>query len=96
MFPWLSTVKVESVMEFYDKLQKTTLVYMLPIMPFDNVSIHMGFKALCPPGLGTLKYAAIARVLLKVLPKLLPKTNTQINTLITVARMESNNRFDLL
>jgi hypothetical protein len=95
-FPWLSTINVESVVEFYKKLQKTRSVYMLPIMLFDSVSICMGFKALCPLGLGTPKYAAIARVLLKVLPKFLPKTNTQINTLITLVHMEPNNKFDLI
>jgi hypothetical protein len=56
----------------------------------------MGFEALCPPELGTPKYAAIARVLLEVLPKLLPKGNTQINTLITVVCMELNNKYNLL
>jgi hypothetical protein len=74
-FPRLSTLDVESVMEFYYKLQKTTSAYLLPIMPFDCISIQMGFEAFCPPGLGAPKYAAIARVLLEVLPKLLPKGN---------------------
>jgi hypothetical protein len=95
-FPRLSTLDVKSVMEFYDKLQKTTSAYLLPIMPFDCISIQMGFEALCPPGLGTPKYVSFTRVLLEVLPKLLPKGNTQINTLITVVCMESNNVYDLL
>jgi hypothetical protein len=95
-FTRLSTLEVESVVEFYNKLQKTTSAYLLPIMPFDCTLIQMGIEALCPPGLGAPKYAAIARVLLEVLPKLLTKCNTQINTLITVVCMELNNRYDLL
>jgi hypothetical protein len=96
MFPRLTNLNDASVMDFYNKLHKTTSAYLIPIMPFDCVSIKMGFKALCPPGLGVPNYAAIAGVLLEVLPKLLPKSESQITTLITVIWMESNTGYDLL
>jgi hypothetical protein len=51
----------------------------------------MGYKALCPPGLGILQYEAIAHILLEVLPRLLAKTNSQVSTLVMVVRNESNN-----
>jgi hypothetical protein len=95
-FPWLTTLDIFLVVDFYDKLHKTTLAYLLPIMPFDCVSIRMGFKALCPPGLRVPKYVMIACILLEVLPELLPKNDLQITTIITLARMESNNGYVLL
>jgi hypothetical protein len=87
---------VQSSIEFYNEFQKISAAYLLPIVPFDCISIRMGFEAICPPGLGIPKYAAIARVLVEVLPKLLPKSNSHISTLMTVVRMETNNGFDLL
>jgi hypothetical protein len=37
-------------------------------MPFDCISIKMGYKALCLPGLGLPCYAVIAWVLIELLP----------------------------
>ncbi len=87
---------MQSIVKFYNKFQKISVAYLLPIMPFDCILIRMGFEALCPPGLGIPKYAAIAHVLVEVLPKLLPKSNSHISTLMTVVCMERNNGFDLL
>ena len=56
----------------------------------------MGFEALCPPGLGILRCAAIARVLMELLPRLLPHLDTQVSLLINMVRMESGNGYDLL
>jgi hypothetical protein len=84
------------MVEFYDAFHKTALIYLLPVTPFDCISIKMGFEALCPPGLGIPRYAQISRVLMEVLPRLLPRSDTQISTLINMVRMESGNGFDLL
>jgi hypothetical protein len=89
--PRLTTIDVEAVVKFYNKLQKTSSTYLLPVMPFDCISIKMGYKALCPLGLGILWYKAIARVLLEVLPRFLPKTDSQVLTLVTVVCIESSN-----
>ena len=80
-FPRLSLIDVKSMVEFYDILQKTSMIYLLAIMPFDCISIKMGYEALCPPGMGIPCYTAIARVLFKVLPCLLPKTHTRVSSL---------------
>jgi hypothetical protein len=95
-FPRLTSIDIQSIVEFYDKFQKISASYLLPIMPFNCISIRMGFEALCPPGLGVPKYAAIARVLIEVLPKIILKSNSHINTLMMVICMETNNGFDLL
>ena len=95
-FPRLTAFDVEQMVEFYDAFQKTALIYLLPVTPFDCISIKMGFEALCPPGLGIPRYAQISRVLMEVLPRLLPRSDTQISTLINMVRMESGNGFDLL
>jgi hypothetical protein len=52
LFPRLTTLTVDATVEFYDNLHKTSLIYLLPVLPFDCISIKMGFEALCPPGLG--------------------------------------------
>ena len=87
---------MEHLVEFYDAFHKTAIIYLLPVMPFDCISIKMGFEALCPPGLGISRYAMISRVLMELLPRLLPRSDTQISSLINMVRMESGNGFDLL
>jgi hypothetical protein len=95
-FPRLTVLTVDATVEFYDNLHKTSLIFLLPVMPFNCISIKIGFEALCPPGLGLPHYAIIARVLMEVLPKLLPRTDTQVTSLIMMPRMESGNGYDLL
>jgi hypothetical protein len=72
------------------------MIYLLPVMPFDCISIKMGFEALCPPGLGLPWYATIAWVLMEILPKILPRFDTQITLLVTMTCMESGNGYNLL
>ncbi len=67
-FPCLSLIDIESMVEFYDIFQKTSMIYLMPIMPFDCIIIKMGYKALCQPGMGIPRYTAIARVLFEILP----------------------------
>jgi hypothetical protein len=80
-----------AVLEFYDQLQKTSALFLLPLMLFDVVNLHMEFKGLCPPGLGLPWYAEIAGVMMEVIPCLLPTYNSQVTSLVTVVCMESNN-----
>ena len=83
-------------MDFYDKLHKTSALFLLPLMLFDAINLNTGFEGLCPPGLGLQRYAEIAGVLMEVLPRLLPNLDSQVTSLVTVVRAESNNGFDLL
>jgi hypothetical protein len=96
VFPKLASLAVDSTIEFYDKLQKTSALFLLPLMLFDSINLHMGFKGLCPLGLGLPWYAKIATVLMEVLPCLLPDVDSQVTSLVTVVRVESNNGYDLL
>jgi hypothetical protein len=89
-------LNVDAAVAFYDNFQKASMIYLLPVMPFDCISIKMGFEALCPPGLGLPRYAMIARVLMEILPKILPHFDTQITLLITMTCMEAGNGYDLL
>jgi hypothetical protein len=52
LFSCLTTLTIDAAVEFYDSLHKLLLIYLLPVMPFDCISLKMGFVALCPPGLG--------------------------------------------
>ena len=94
--PRLQSLEVESAVEWYNTLQKTLMIYLVPITPLDCVMIKMGYEALCIPGTGLTQYPVVARVLLKVLTHLLPKTNDEVSSIIKMVRMESNNGYDLL
>ena len=83
-------------MEWYDTLQKTLMIYLVPITPLECVMIKMGYEALCIPGTGLTRYPVAARVRLELLPRLLPKTDDEVTSIINMVRMESNNGYDLL
>jgi hypothetical protein len=95
-FPRLTCLTVSDTVEFYDAFQMTSAIYLLPVMPFDCISLRIGFEALCPPGLGIQQYATIAWVLMEILPKILPRSNTQINLIVNMVRMDSGNGYDLM
>jgi len=45
--PRLQSLEEESAVEWYDTLQKTLMIYLVPITPLDCVMIKMGYEALC-------------------------------------------------
>jgi len=96
VFPKLDSLEVSATVDFYDKLHKTSALFLLPLMLFDAINLNTGFEGLCPPGLGLQRYAEIAGVLMEVLPRLLPTSDSQVTSLVTVVQAESNNGFDLL
>ena len=68
----LTSLEVESPVEWYGTLQKTLMIYLVPITPLNCVMIKMGYEALCIPGTGLTHYPVTACVLLELLPCLLP------------------------
>ena len=54
VFPKLSSMRVEDVVGFYDRLQEVSMGYCLALMPFDAVVLKNRFEGLCPPGLGLI------------------------------------------
>jgi len=92
----LDSLEVSAMVDFYDKLHKTSALFLLPLMLFDTINLNTGFEGLCPPGLGLQRYADIAGVLMEVLPCLLPTSDSQVTSLVMVVQAESNNAFDLL
>jgi hypothetical protein len=88
---------MEATVKFYDGLQSTGINYLLPLMLFDAIYIPYGFKALCPPSLGTGWYTDISSTFMELLPRLLPvATITCVSAIVDAMGMESNNRYDLL
>ena len=73
VFPRLHDLDVSGMVKFYDGLQKISMRYLLPLMPFDSISLAFGVEGLCPSGLGTVCYSAIASAWMDVLPRLLPQ-----------------------
>ncbi len=96
VFPKLGTLDKAVAVEFYNQLQKMSTLFLLPLMLFDAVNLHMGFKDLCPPGHGLPRYAEIAGLLMEVLPCLLPMLDSLEVSLVTVVQAESNKGYDFL
>jgi len=61
-----------------------------------HISLAFGFESLCPPGLGTVRYSAIASAWMDVLPRLLPQKESVVESAIFSVSVDSNNGFDLL
>ncbi len=96
VFPCLYSLDVADAVKFYDGLQKISMRYLLPLMPFNSICLDFGFEGLCPPGLGTVKYATIASAWMDVLPWILPQSNADVELVTFSVGFESNNGFDLL
>jgi hypothetical protein len=97
LFPHLKAADMEETVKFYHDLQLTGLNYLLALMPFDAIYIPFGFLGLCPPGLGTGRYAEISSAFMELLPHLLPVGSiTRVSAIVDVVSMESNNGYDLL
>ena len=95
-FPKLRALDARAAVDFYDKLQKLSAGYLLPLMPFDAIKLSFNFEGLCPPGLGTHRYAEVGSALMDILPRLLPTTSTEITSAAATVGFESNNGYDLL
>jgi hypothetical protein len=52
VFPKLESLLVDATVDFYDKLEKTLALFLLPLMAFNVIKLNTGFEGLCPPGLG--------------------------------------------
>ncbi len=96
VFPRLQGLDVADTVKFYDVLQKILMRYLLPLMPFDSIRLTFGFEGLCPPGLGMVRYSAIASAWMDVLPCLLPQKESKVESAVFSVSVESNNGFDLL
>jgi len=96
VFPRLLDLDVSGTVKFYDGLQKISMRYLFPLMPFDSISLAFGYEGLCPPGLGTTCYSAIASAWMDVLPPLLPLKESEVELAIFSVGVDSNNGFDLM
>ena len=88
-FPCLVFFDVDSTLEFYNAFHKTLFLYLLLVMPFDCISIKMGYKVLYLPGLDLPRYAMISWVLMELLTWLLPRADAQVNVLVNMVCIDS-------
>ena len=95
-FPWLHYLEAHAAVDFYDKLQKLSAGYLLPLLPFDTSKLSFNFEGLCPPGLGTLRYAEVGSAFMDILPRLLLTTKSEVTSAIATVGFESNNGYNLL
>ena len=97
VFPCLESMKVDYVVNFYDRLQEVGLSYVLALLPFDAIVLSHGFEGLCPPGLGLAKYATMSKAIMELVPRLIPSTlSPQVNVVLASVRFELNNGYEYL
>jgi hypothetical protein len=86
--PKLKGLLAAELVSWYDTLQKISLVYLLPLMPFGAINLCLGFEGLCPPCLGSSHYADICRAMMEVFPRLLPDPN-RVSTVVSTTCAEN-------
>jgi hypothetical protein len=92
VFPKLTSMWVDDVVNFYNLLQEVSMGYSLALMPFDAIVLKNKHKGLCPPGLGLIRYTAMCKGFMELLPRLVPDTlSPQINGVLASVCYESNN-----
>ncbi len=96
IFPCLHSLEVADAIKFYNGLQKISMRYLLPLIPFDLLCLAFSFEGLCPPGLGTIRYAAISSAWMDGLPWILPQSSSDFKSIIFFISFELNDGFDLL
>jgi hypothetical protein len=77
-FKKLSTIDPDSFIEWYTHLCQDLRRYNIGLVPFDCILVKWANVGLCPPGVGAIKYMAMANPLFSVLDHLLPKSNLRV------------------
>ena len=97
IFPKLHSTSMPAVIEFYDKLQRLSFKYLMPLVPFNHILLHHKSFGLCIPYLGYPQYQAAAAGLLELLPHLIPASlSKNFNANITSISSTSKNGYDVV
>jgi hypothetical protein len=48
VFPRVLDLDVLGMVKFYDGMEKISMQYLLPLMPFDSILLAFGYEGLCP------------------------------------------------
>jgi hypothetical protein len=96
VLPKLWDMDAKDTITFYERLQKVSAAYLIPLMPFDAIRLRKNYEGLFPPGLGTDTYAECCAAVLEILPHLLPTSNTEVTALVSAVSNASRNGYDLL
>ena len=89
-FPKLLSTDMAAVVDFYDKLQRVSHKYCMPLTPFDYILLQYKHYGLCIPNMGR-KYRESAMGLLEILPYLIPHTLSSNYTAI-IASVQSTSK----
>ena len=97
IFPKLHSTSMQAVIEFYDKLQRLSFKYLMPLVPFNHILLQHKSFGLCIPHLGKANYRAAAAGLLELLPHLIPSSlSKNFNANITSITSTSKNGYDVV
>jgi hypothetical protein len=77
-FKRLSTIDPDTFIEWYTHLCQDLRRYNIGLVPFDCILVKWANVGLCPPGVGSMKYLAMAKPLFSILDHLLPKSNLKV------------------
>jgi hypothetical protein len=97
IFPKLHSTSMPAVIEFYDKLQRLSFKYLMPLVPFNHILLQHKSFGLCIPHLGYENYLVAAAGLLELLPHLIPASlSKNFNANITSINSTSKNGYDVV
>jgi hypothetical protein len=97
LLPTLDSTTTDTVVDFYDRLQKSASGLVIAILPFDAIMLSNGFEGLCVPTLGVYCYQLMSKVLMELLPCLIPGgLSPEINAVLASVWYKSNNGYGYL
>jgi hypothetical protein len=77
-FKKLNTIDPDTFIEWYTHLCQDLRRYNIGLVPFDCILVKWANVGLCPPGVGSVRYLAMAKPLFSILDHLLPKSNLKV------------------
>ena len=97
VFPKLHSTSMPAVIDFYDRLQRVSYKYLMPLTPFNHILLHHKSVGLCIPHLGYANYQVAAAGLLELLPHLIPTSlSKNFNANIASINSTSKNGYDVV
>ena len=93
----LSQISVWNQLWIFTRIYKLCALNLnVALTPFDAILLKWQHVGLCPPGVGLIKYCAMAKALFEVLTRLLPTGDSQVEAWISVIQGDGADGYHLL
>ena len=94
--PLLDPTSFNEIVQWYDGLVNKLRPLNVALMPFDSIIPRMGAEGLCPPGMGTVKYADMATALFTFLARVLPSDDADCQWLVGVSQSSTQDGYEII